>query len=449
MARVNGKRFMGIPDEFWISFVIMVGFFLKLVYDSKLGFQAGSLSPGNWEVISGDNLKGGHIEVIHYLFQFHHLPDVSPVGLAGYADPPFFYIICSLILELFHRLMGWSISVSLKFLLAFNVIYVMVGECCGIGILQKFGVRGRKLVVGILFLIFFPTFYNLCGSLDGSAMSFMFSMLTLNSALSWFGSRRKKVLTRTAIELGLGLMTSFACFAVIPVLIVLFYHAVKDGRRNQTPLRIQYRRFGIVTGVMGLIWPLYLVIRFHLPPFYVEPSGVRITAPALARLAAPGRAELTHLHTVGTAALESNIWAQTFKTAVVDFHAINITATGTRLITLFLLYLCIALCIAANLMSFYTVFAAGRIDKAHRDFVFVGYMTMLAGYIGACIAVPYTGTMNFKSIAPILIFPLIGMSVCGSGDMSDNIFEKVMTGIVNALVLVLAFMTAFLFGFYV
>jgi hypothetical protein len=56
--------------------------------------------------------------------------------------------------------------------------------------------------------------------------------------------------------------------------------------------------------------------------------------------------------------------------------------------------------------------------------------------------------MDFKFVMFLTVFPLAGMSVCGSGDLSDNLFEKITTWLGNAMILLLAFLTAFLFGFY-
>jgi hypothetical protein len=40
------------------------------------------------------------------------------------------------------------------------------------------------------------------------------------------------------------------------------------------------------------------------------------------------------------------------------------------------------------------------------------------------------------------------MGLCGEGTLDDNIFEKVTTNIMNALVLIFSILVAFLFGFY-
>ena len=451
MARSSGRRFWGIPNEFWIGFVIMVGFFLKLVYVSKLGYAAGTLNPGTWQESAEAVRSGGSLDVISYLYTFHHFPGFSPKGLFGYADPPLYYVICSLWMELLHRLMGWSVNVSLYCVLALNVIYVMVGECAGIGILQKLGVRGRKLVVALLFLIFFPSHYHMSGSLSGSALCFMLTILALNGVLSWHRSRRKKELKKSSVELGLALMTSYAAVMVIPAMIVLFVYASKDGRRNQTPLSIQFRNFALTAGIMAMIWPLYISIRFGLPLFYVEGAGVKLEgayASVFTRLALPGRSLMEHLHTTGDVSREYNIWAQTYKTALVDLHSINTSLRGTHLITVFLLYMNVLLSVIAHMMLIYTLFFANRIDRVFRRMLFIGYVSMLAAYIAACFLVPYTGTMDFKMITAVLMFPLAGMSVCGTGDLSDNRFEKITTGITNVMILGMAFVTAFLFGFY-
>ena len=199
MSGTARKRFMGIPDEFWVGFIIMVAFFLKLVYTIKIGYQSGTIYAGSWLDLTEGSIHGGHVEVIHYYFTFHKLPDFSPVGYPGYALPPLYYIISSLFMELLHRLMHWSAPVSLHVLLSLNVIYVSIGESCGLAILRRFGVRGRNLVTAVFFLFYFPGFYLLSGAMDGSALAFMFSMLALSGVLSWYDSRRQKVLLLSAL----------------------------------------------------------------------------------------------------------------------------------------------------------------------------------------------------------------------------------------------------------
>ena len=449
MARVREKRFMGIPDEFWIGFVLMVGFFLKLIYDTKIGWAAGTMHAGVWQDLEHNTfVPGGHLSVLQYYFTYHRLPGIDPRTASCFSNPPLYYITSSLILEILNRLMGWSISISIHLVQSMNVIYVMVGECCGIGILQKFGMRGRKRVIAIIFLLFFPVFYNLSAALDGSAMCFMFMMLTLNSSLNWYVSRRMKTLRSCAVEAGLGLMVSPAAALVLPPVIYLIRKAAADGRRTELSVPEQAGKFAVIVAALGLWWQVYMVIRFHVPPFYVNTAGyIPAEGSALQRLAVPGAALLRHVHTEGAAALESNIWAQTLKTAAVDFLAIDISQEMTHIFAVFLIYLILAIALFQHAMLIHTILSM-RLDHVYAVFILIGELTAAVGYIIVCIIYPYVDMMDFKMIAPILIYPLIGMLMCG-GDASDGRFEKIATAATNIMILVMSFVTAFLYGFYV
>jgi 4-amino-4-deoxy-L-arabinose transferase-like glycosyltransferase len=365
-------------------------------------------------------------------------------------------MLSSLVMELLHRLMHWTAPVSLHVLLSLNVIYVSIGESCGLAILRRFGVRGRNLVTAVFFLFYFPGFYLLCGAMDGSALAFMFSMLALSGVLSWYDSRRQQVLLRSALYLGLGFMTSYTTVVVVPAIMVILYSAAKDRRRNRVPFLKQLTRFVVIVLVMSLIWPIYLSVRFHLPLFYVEKIGATVPAAyssVFHRLGIPDLQQLLHLHTHGhlipkNLPYECNIWAQTFKTAVVDFHTIDTSAKGTYVMTVFLLFLTISICLLMHVMMLYSIFGAGRIHRVHKKVLLIGYFSVLAGYIATCFILPWTGTMHFRWYTAIQIFPMVGMGVCGSRDSTDNLFEKITTRIGDLLIIVMAVLTAFVFNYY-
>lgn len=438
---------MGVPDEFWICFLIMVGFFLKLVYDIKVGYTAPTPYAGVWEYLPEGAAHEGHIGYIQYIFTYHALPDRDMRTLAAYSNPPLFYLYGALVLEILHRLMRWAVGTSLHCIQCINVIFVMVGECCCLGILRKLGVKGRKIVFMIVFLFFFPPFYHLSAAFNGGAMTFMLSMLSLNSALSWYNSRRYKTLVTSGIELGLGLMTSFTAVIVLPMILLVIRNGIIDGRRNEVPAGKQVRTFFLTAGLMGIWWPLYRLIRFGIPFTYVENPGVRTTGSFLSRLNLPTAAMLRHIHTVGNADLESNIWAQTFKTAIFDFNSIHVSSGVPRALALFMLYASIAVCIVAHIMLFYSMIA-GKTDSVHRHLMEGGYLIILAGYLLLCYLVPMTGIMDAKQLVLLMLIPAAGAGLCGRGEEGDNLFEKIFSVLFNFLMLIIAVLSAFLFGFY-
>ena len=128
------------------------------------GFTAGIDTDYVVETMRGHNL--GRV--------FHEgMPTFDVTTLSCYSNPPFFYVICALILQIFHDGFGWAIGTTLHFLQCVNSIYVMVGLFAGFGIVSKFGVKGRKFIASILFLTFFPAFYNIGATLNNDALCYM------------------------------------------------------------------------------------------------------------------------------------------------------------------------------------------------------------------------------------------------------------------------------------
>lgn len=452
MGNGRSKRFLDIPDEFWIGFVFLVSFLLKLIYDIQTGYSAATVNAGVWKVMEHGIPNEGHVGYIQYLFTFHHYPTtVDPKNYACFIDPPFYYVICSLILEVIHRMIHWPIGTALHVLQCMNVLYVTVGCSHMIAMVHKFGVRGRKLVVCILFLSFFPTFYNLSAELSPNAMSFMFSSGALSHSLSWYRSRRQKSFLTAAVLIAMGLLTAWQGILVVPPVLVLYYYAVKDGRRNEVSLQRQMRRALIFLLPCSVLWPLYRLIRFHIPFFYAQerlrPYGSVSRFSVFSRLAIPGRSLFEDLHTLGVPSREYNIWAQTLKTAVFNFQAISFSRGEARFFSEVVFRLSIVICILYHVMWIYTMFTV-RIEQSLKRFLQIGYFSYLLIYIISCIRFPYIYYMNFLRIAPIVIFPVIGMGICGYGSSTDTWFEKVTGWAANVLTLMFALMTTFIFGFY-
>lgn len=450
MNRTKTKRILGFPDLFWIGFVIMVGFFLKLVYDIQAGWTISSHNLGMW-LEEGWKPGGGVLGVIQYYYHMHRLPDIDPRTLTGYAGPPLYYMVAACLMGLFHGLMGWSVSISIHLIQALNVIYVEVAMGCGISILQKFGVRGRKLVTSILFLTFFPALYNLSASLTSDAMCFMMSMLCLSSALSWYQTRQKRRLMITALELGIGLMCGYRVILVLPAILSLFVSAWEDGRTNTSILRNHMATFFAEAGVLGILWPLRQFICFGLSPFHVDPEMESwrslVGVSWLERLAPPTGSQMTAVHMTGSTSEISNIWAQLIKTSIFDENALTLDLTGTRKLAVALLYVVIFSCLLAHVMLVWTL-AVNRRNRAFFRFEVWGYGSMFGIYIVWCLLHPTAGMVNFRFIPEIMIFPLLGMGMCGDRTDDDILIERV-TSIASAyLIFMMAVMTAFLFGFY-
>lgn len=270
------KRILGFPDEFWIAFVIMIGFFLKIIFDISTGYTFQARNLGMWTYLEPGQAHEGTLGVIQYLFENHRLPDFDPRTVSGFESPPLFHILCALFLDLFHRAAGWKIGTCLHTLQCFNAIFVTAGSLSEIGILRKCGLVGRELVASILFMTFFPAFYIMGASFSAEAMCFMFCTFALNNAITWYRTKELRHITRTAVFFGLGMSTSYAASAILPAVLSVMILAVRDKRFVRKTLKAPYKkffrapftRFFIIAGIGALWWPVYNFIRFGVPLFY-------------------------------------------------------------------------------------------------------------------------------------------------------------------------------------
>ena len=452
MGDRQNRRILGIPDEFWIGFVITIGFFLKFVYNVKVGYRFSPHEIGAWTEIVNGVPNGGHIGVIQYYFQFHKLPDFNPMLVNGMANPPLFYIASAFYMWIFHGLLGWQAGSCLHLVQCVNIIYVMVGVFSGVRILSRFGISGRKLIASILFVTFFPTFTNLGAALNPDALVFMFMMLTLNGILDWYETRKRRKIIATAVLFGLGMATKYSMAMLLPTIILIY---VLGGFYDVRMQKNTFARHGVIFAALGggisLFWPLVNAIRFRMPLFYAEPTyepwevlkGVSLAQ----RLGPPSLRSLLHLHLTNDLKNECNLWSQTFKSAIVDENAINTSQVVTYLLTVMLLLLTILLCITMHAMLVRVLI--GRREKLDTKlFIAVSYGSILLAYVSYCMRYPAVSVMNFRYIPVILVFPLLGMGLCGKGNPGGNLFDRITTHLSHWLILIISALSAFLFGFY-
>ncbi len=452
MAVRRKKRILGIPDEFWIGFVIMIGVFLKLVYDIETGYQLSGINIGEWKSVRGAAPGSGSLGVIQYYYNHHWLPNFDPRTYSGYAAPPFYYIVSSLLMEFFHRLVGWETEFCIRLLQCANVIYVTVGTSCGISMLSKLGVRGRKMTVSILFLSFFPEFYIMTAIIGPDALVFMLVMLSLNSALEWYLTRRYRDIRSLAVKLGLAVLTGYRAWFVVPAIAVLLFYGWADGRSHHVPLKTQFKHFGITASILAWIWPLYLFIRFRLPFFYSDPvsgdwQSFRGLYSAGKRLSLTAWNLFSHFHTTGVTGQEYNIWVQTFKTACFDFNFIDTSLGVVRFLAGLMLFLTIVLCIIWHIMGV-RVLTGTRISVPFKVFLVSGYGSILLFYVSCCFARPYAETSNFRMIPELILFPLACMGLCSRDAEEDSTFMRVISAISSYGILVLSVLSALLFGLF-
>ncbi len=454
------KRILGFPDEFWIAFVIMVGFFLKIIFDISTGYTFQARNLGMWTYLEPGQAHEGTLGVIQYLFENHRFPDFDPRTVSGFESPPLFHILCALFLDLFHRAAGWKIGTCLHTLQCFNAIFVTAGSLSEIGILRKCGLVGRELVASILFMTFFPAFYIMGASFSAEAMCFMFCTFALNNAITWYRTKEMKHITRTAVFFGLGMSTSYAASAILPAILSFMILAVRDKRfgrkNNKAPykkfFKAPFKRFFIIAGIGALWWPVYNLIRFGVPLFYRKFSYeswemLKGRYSVWMRIKLPSINEFSDMQIDSGGKYLYNIWAQTLKTAIFDYNAINMELRVTYIMAGLLLFMNILLCVLFHVMWIRSLMGH-RMKREVKVFTGVGYLGALIGYAVFCLRNPIVSAMNFCFIPTIILYPITGMAICGAAGRNATGLDRILTRVCNWVIVIFAVVAAFLFGYY-
>lgn len=452
MDNTKTRRILGFPDEFWIGFLVLIGIFLKIVYDVTAGYSISTHNLGEWQAIVNDIPNGGHLGVIQYYMTYFKLPSFDPTLISGFTEPPLFYAFSALLLKYFYLVLGWELGTVLHCIQCLNAVFVMVGSFTSVSILTKFGVRGRKKVYALLFLMFFPGFYNLGAAMDNTPLAYMFVMLALNKVLRWYELRRKRDLIWSASFWALAMMTKLFAFVLIIPITALFLMATFYDRRASHGKMAQTA--GIFYGIAlipGLFYPIRNFVKFGISPFLVEAEradwqNIGVYS-AGQRLGLPRLAELTHLHLSKQNFYEYNIWGQTVKTAVVDERALNLTLSFTKGLAVILVF-AVAVFALLSLVMLIRAFIGGRMMTEHKVFTGAALGGMLLCYVVKCLEYPYVSVMSFRQIPMLVIFFLSGYCLCGYAADSDNLFEKVTSRLGTVLIVTISVLSAFLFGFY-
>ena len=452
METTKSRRIMGYPDEFWIFYICVIGLFLKIVFDIQHGYEYQSFNLGEWTTLGENEFHTGTLGVIQYFFEYHRLPDFSPIGLPGYECPPLFTLFCSVMLELLHRLMANQIGTSLHIILLFNVIFVTIGTYAGVSILRRFGLRGRPVLTVFLLLTFYPGFYIMGATFNSDAMCFMFCMLSIDRIMSWYLTRKKKNLLLCGLYFGLGLMTSYAAFTILAPIITLMVLALLEKRTENSIILNHVRDASIIAGVLGLWWPVYNRIRFGVPLFYVDFISddwqkIGEDVSFWTRIRPPFHTDFVSLHVTEGARNLYNIWAQLFKTALFSENVIDMSLRGTVTCCSFITFISIVICILLHIMWARTV-KSRHTDEAFMIFSVVGYVSLLIEYIIFCFRTPALGAMNFRFVPMCMFYPIIGMALGDDRSGRQHSTDRLCMKAVTYLIIVFSGISAILLWFY-
>lgn len=247
------------------ALIIGTGFLIKLAYVMNTSVYA------RQHDVRSFGEDSGHCGYIEYLLFNHQLPDFDVRERWQFCHPPLHHVISAVWIYINENVLGvWHDPAreSLQTLTLFYSICIMI---TAYKILRYFGLSGKALFIPLLIINFHPTFIIFSGSINNDVLSVAFVMGAVHSALNWYRDRRISDIIKTALCIGLGMMTKVSAAIVAPPTALLFLMVfIKHFSGEWKKLLCQFVIFGVICLPLGLWFGIRNYIKWEIPLTYVQ-----------------------------------------------------------------------------------------------------------------------------------------------------------------------------------
>lgn len=390
--------------------ILLAGFLLKLLYIAAVPYDISKHDLGSFTLTGFSDTDNGHLGLISYLYTFRYLPDFDPRLKYGFYNPPGFHILAALWYGINRRL-GFAPLTCLENLQILTLVFVSVGICVMVKILEELFEKDRYLLYAAAFLSFFPFFIIFSGTLNNDALAFLCSMTAILYALRWYREQSAKNIVLIAVSVGFGMFTKLNVGLLAFPIGFLFLYSLIKRRKEVGKQLLQFGLFGLICVPLGLYWPLRNLIRFGMPLNYVpDPQSQRQYVGSfgmLQRVGIPSRENLSSPFLSFNPGKEHNIWSQLMKTALFDEvprpEGMPVFRVCARLL-FWLGLLGMVYCVVSWIRI---LFSRNSMAPERKAFFSILFVSMLLGYVPFCFSFPYICTMNFRYIIPLLLLPCL------------------------------------------
>lgn len=415
------------------AMLIGIGFMVKLAYVMNTSIYVRQHDVRNF---GGDS---GHCGYIEYLLFNHHLPDFDIRERWQFCHPPLHHAISALWIHINENILGVGYDPARESLQTLTLFYSMCIMITAYKLLKYFGLKGKALFIPILIINFHPSFILLSGSINNDVLSVAFIMGALLSALNWYRDRKMSSIIKTALCIGLGMMTKVsAAIAAVPIgllfMVVFFSHIRTDAKK----LIGQFAVFGLICVPLGLWFGLRNYIKWDMPITYVQKMDKSETQ-YIGDQQFSDRATDFSLSQLKSVYLQ---WAsEDDNGSIQGYNEYNpiIAATKTSVFGEFvneqsfenapylnftakiLFWDSVLIAAAALICMISFLFVRSDADSAQKLFLFSFRLAMMMSFYKMAHDYPFTCTMNFRYITPTVIigsifigFTLNRLKDCGS-----------------------------------
>lgn len=396
---------------------------------------------------------GGHLNYIKYIVTNKSIPNFDPTTKWCFYNPPFYYV-CSAVVFRFLTGMGFPDAQAWELFQYFPCIVIFAAVIGMYKILKEFDIDGLPLWLATALLSFHPVLNYLSISITNDPLSLMLTVWAVYFAVRWYKEPTVKSIVGVALCVGLGMMTKLTVALIAPPIALLFVVKFFKDKQYISHLK-QFGIFSVICFPLGLFWSVRNWWLFKTPVTYVqsltEKSGQYIGGYSNAqRFGLPPFSDFTRVDSSwsrGTA--DHNLWSQTLRTSLFDdnmlkwadafdengVQTLDIGGTWSKItytnLATTLMMVSLVMFVLLTGLTVVALFKAKQVNPLFRGFVAVAGVLLAGNFVKFCMDYPFTCTIHFRYIVPLLLYGCIGMGMYWSW-CKKNWFNRILLGVVAA-----------------
>ena len=376
-------------EEKILTVITIVAIALRTFYVLYTGAEQRQHDVGEFDTYLENNY---HAEYIEYLLENHRLfPEDVSVHWQFY-HPPLHHFICAVFFGIYRTIMP-SMAHNWDALQALSLLWSLIT----LETLRRFngvyGLSGKSRIISYAVVAIHPQLIVFSGALNNDPLALMFSVLALFLAWKWYLKRNSIIFFATSICIGLGMMAKLSA-GLVAVPIAFLMIRVLISSKDKIRYILKCVAFVAVCAPLGLWYQIRNLILWKMPITYVAVPDT-VYNPGLLVGDVPFWKRFLDF-----GSNDYNIIYETMEQAVFDgdYYRDNmfLAMTGYFLLASFML-----VCFMALLGLIISWVRKGNTT-------FNAYLTILAAteiisYVVFCFRYPFTCTMSFRYIVPLLI----------------------------------------------
>lgn len=379
----------------------------------------------------------GHAAYIEYILNNRHLPDMDPTTLWGFFQPPLHHSISAVWMWLGIRLKlpERQIQESVQVLTLAYMCIVMVVTYL---IARELELSKRAETIAVMLVSFHPIFVMLSGSINNDALALCLSVIALYLAICWYKKPGYMMTVLLAASVGLSMMAKLSSALVAPGIGIMMLYKVwsemkQEGSTGPVIFRYipKFALLGVISGFLGLWWPIRNLIRWNMPINYIPKVGEQLEHTGFFSRVLDIRTSSVFpvLISGGGAYDEYNVPLAMMKTSLYGEYDF---AAGNRWImpVAIIVFVCaIVLAIAAFIATWKCCMSSeSSLKVEYRILLGVTYISFLAGYLAFALGYSNFSAQDFRYAAIIIVIEALFLGIWSD---ESKIYKavKVVTGV--------------------